>query len=64
MNLLLNNQNLQKFIVEKKHLSIWAVKTFSLSLNISQVPGGRIVSWDVNSCYEKKVFPYDKIFGK
>lgn len=64
MNLVLNNQNLQNFIVEEQLLSIWAFKTFSLSLSISQVSRETFVPQDINSCCEKKVFHDDKIFGE
>ena len=58
MNLLLNNQTLQNFIVEEQLLSIQN-KTFLLSEHFPNVQR--------NICalgsYEKKVFCDDRIFG-
>lgn len=57
MNLTLNNQNLQNFIAQEQNLSTWAVKTFSLSLSISQVFRKRIMPQAINNGYEKKGVP-------
>ena len=58
MNLLLNNQTLQNFIIEEQLLSIQN-KTFLLSEHFPNVQRNICVL----GSYEKKVFCDDRIFG-